>query len=343
MRRARRGRGLVSEHSTARSGAEAIDSTKTCRVARRETVAARALAALAGSRSRRSAVAEPDQCLPGIHRGHADVHGQRRSARGRLRSGSTPRLLPPPTDPSSSTGMQPAGSRRRRQQESVRRASIRIKAEGGVSRRAGARQPGHGSLDPGRRQRLTRSWNEIVGCAKEKVGIDTGRIHTLGMSAGERHKSNQLRAVEYLASVAVYWGAARPPRNPTTNFQRRNSLPWQAGRHGRRGASRPRATVSERGERARATSRSISQAQAEGTPSPRMPMPSLKSFSTRTPTARILRLTPAAYLPDSRLTARSDAELDGLIGVLPGPFTCSVAASCADRGAAPVTLGEASA
>ena len=43
-------------------------------------------------------------------------------------------------------------------------------------RRAGAQQPGHISLDPGR-GKADAFMDEIVGCAKEKVGIDVRRIH----------------------------------------------------------------------------------------------------------------------------------------------------------------------
>jgi len=58
--------------------------------------------------------------------------------------------------------------------------------------------------------------DEILACANETVGVDTGRIHTLGMSAGGLHSSRMsLLRSSYLASVVIYsgglystWGAS---------------------------------------------------------------------------------------------------------------------------------------
>jgi poly(3-hydroxybutyrate) depolymerase len=65
--------------------------------------------------------------------------------------------------------------------------------------------------------------DEIVACAREKVGIDTAHIHTLGMSAGGLNASQMsFRRSTYLASSVIYSGglaATTPPnQDPSNHF-----------------------------------------------------------------------------------------------------------------------------
>ena len=60
-----------------------------------------------------------------------------------------------------------------------------------------------------------RLMDEVVACAREKVGIDVRRIHAIGMSAGGLKTAQvSLRRSGYLASVVVYSGGLTPDENP---------------------------------------------------------------------------------------------------------------------------------
>ena len=73
--------------------------------------------------------------------------------------------------------------------------------------------------------------DEIVACAIEKVGIDTRRIHSTGMSAGGLHTSQMsyLRS-NYLASVATFSGGiigfAPQALDPSNRFA---AMVWHGG------------------------------------------------------------------------------------------------------------------
>jgi predicted esterase len=66
--------------------------------------------------------------------------------------------------------------------------------------------------------------DEIVGCAIQQVGIDTRRIHAIGMSAGGLKTAQvSLRRSGYLASVVVYSGGLTngdhpPDQDPSNHF-----------------------------------------------------------------------------------------------------------------------------
>jgi predicted esterase len=63
----------------------------------------------------------------------------------------------------------------------------------------------------------------VLACAIEKVGVDTRRIHTLGMSAGGLHTAQMsLRRSNYIASAVPYSGGiiyGNPPNaDPSNKF-----------------------------------------------------------------------------------------------------------------------------
>jgi len=67
--------------------------------------------------------------------------------------------------------------------------------------------------------------DEILACALEEIGIDTGRIHSIGMSAGGLQTSQfSFRRSNYIASVVTYsggiWACNFPPPNqdPSNKF-----------------------------------------------------------------------------------------------------------------------------
>jgi poly(3-hydroxybutyrate) depolymerase len=65
--------------------------------------------------------------------------------------------------------------------------------------------------------------DEVLACAIEKVGVDTRRIHTLGMSAGGLHTAQMsLRRSNYIASAVPYSGGiiyGNPPNaDPSNKF-----------------------------------------------------------------------------------------------------------------------------
>ncbi len=67
--------------------------------------------------------------------------------------------------------------------------------------------------------------DEILACALEKIGIDTGRIHSIGTSAGGLQTSQfSFRRSNYIASVVTYsggiWACNFPPPNqdPSNKF-----------------------------------------------------------------------------------------------------------------------------
>jgi len=65
--------------------------------------------------------------------------------------------------------------------------------------------------------------DEVLACAIEKVGVDTRRIHTLGMSAGGLHTAQMsLRRSNYIASAVTYSGGiiyGTPPNaDPSNKF-----------------------------------------------------------------------------------------------------------------------------
>ena len=75
-----------------------------------------------------------------------------------------------------------------------------------------------------RGDRDQRLMDEIVACATQKVGIDTRRIHAIGMSAGGLKTAQvSLRRSGYLASVVVYSGGllageSPPDQDPSNPF-----------------------------------------------------------------------------------------------------------------------------
>jgi predicted esterase len=67
--------------------------------------------------------------------------------------------------------------------------------------------------------------DEILACAIQKIGIDTGRIHSIGMSAGGLQTAQlSMRRSSYIASVVTYsggiWDCDSPPPNqdPANKF-----------------------------------------------------------------------------------------------------------------------------
>jgi hypothetical protein len=68
--------------------------------------------------------------------------------------------------------------------------------------------------------------DEIVACAVQQVGIDTRRIHSMGMSAGGLHTSLlTYRRSGYLASVTTYSGGLVPILPPPPSQDPANKLP----------------------------------------------------------------------------------------------------------------------
>ncbi len=63
--------------------------------------------------------------------------------------------------------------------------------------------------------------DEVLACAIEKVGVDTSRIHTLGMSAGGLHTAQMsFRRSNYIASAVTYSGGisfGKPPDKELSN------------------------------------------------------------------------------------------------------------------------------
>jgi poly(3-hydroxybutyrate) depolymerase len=68
--------------------------------------------------------------------------------------------------------------------------------------------------------------DEIVACAVQQVGIDTRRIHSMGMSAGGLHTSLlTYRRSGYLASVTTFSGGLVPILPPPPSQDPANKLP----------------------------------------------------------------------------------------------------------------------
>lgn len=96
-----------------------------------------------------------------------------------------------------------------------------IKAQGGVvvaptTADRSARRPWDNTpLGPANSDADQRLMDEVVACAREKVGIDVRRIHSTGMSAGGQKTAQvSLRRSGYLASVVVYSGGIPEGSNP---------------------------------------------------------------------------------------------------------------------------------
>jgi poly(3-hydroxybutyrate) depolymerase len=68
--------------------------------------------------------------------------------------------------------------------------------------------------------------DEIVACALKRVGIDTRRIHSMGMSAGGLHTAQlSYTRAGYLASVTTYSGGLIPILPPPASQDPTNKLP----------------------------------------------------------------------------------------------------------------------